>query len=348
MKHLVALAILSSLGLSSCDKTKQLGFSAESSKAGAVALNGLTSLSITAGGKYVLLWDLASGSTDVTAVSYEVYLDRWSEIPENVKPKVATGSEKTSSTTLLQGAFIAELDESKTPSSKGLLVSSVKGGRSYSIEDTLSTGTIYVFQVKSVATNGSKDNNNRVIIYNPDNSFLFKGLQTSGVVLSQDLSKISLSWAAATGAKSTPTYLVYSDSSFTSVIFTTTATTYDFPNPEKGKTYTFAVRAKDGGTLDGNSEFVVISVPDPSDKTPPTFAGLKSAEATSDKKVLLKWDASPSSDLSVYKIYNRSNLTTSIASTTLTTYSVTGLTSATSYTFVVRAEACLAAWSLRL
>jgi formylglycine-generating enzyme required for sulfatase activity len=197
-------------------------------------------------------------------------------------------------------------------------------------------GKIYSLGVRAKDANGFDDNTSLAVVKIAAMSFA--GLQESGVVLAADNSKIELTWTAASDAQGLVTYVVYQDASFSSVLGQTTQTSYTISAPTPGKLYTLGVRAKDTNGFENNIQIVVLAVPDLRDHTPPDFSGLAAAETVSDTKILLRWDASPSADVGLYNVYYAHDLTKPIASTSSLSYLVTGLTSATSYAFVVRAN----------
>ncbi len=466
-----------------CDK---LGFKAESKSGATSSFAGVKSISITPDGKYVLVWDLATGSADISSTNYEVYMDKWPAMPAGITATPTNLIDGEQGVTL--GARLAVLEDSVAPVKAGVLLHSIRGERSYTLDETLQPHVIYAFQVRLVNPDGSRDSNQQVLIYSADlntinfagvtglevsptgktqlswdpptdlpaginvqdvtyeiymdstsktveevaaqavpsmdaiagrgltlaaevkgigtladlpdeqlpaatnaplaerkggrylelqtpltpgktyvfqvlalgpgqelgankrviiyhlENMAFDGLVAENVKVSADGSKISLSWKPATGNKGVVSYVVYSDANFATAIATTDKTTYDFEKPVKGQTYTFAVRAFDGDLADENRKFVIVSVPDPSDKTPPEFDGLMSATAISDKKILLKWNASTSTDIGKYYVYSSQNLTQSIGSTASDSFvasSTSGasqLAPATEYSFIVRAR----------
>jgi formylglycine-generating enzyme required for sulfatase activity len=464
------------MALAGCDQ--KLGFSGgDEEGAGQLDFGGIKSINITPDGRYVLVWDHARSIDDIATVSYEIYMDKWSALPASV-PEGALAAQITAGAEGVPvGARFADMADDEAPAGKGVLLTSVRGVRSYVLDERIQPHLIYAFQVRSVSSDGTRDNNPHVLIYSADfnkiafsgisglsqtpagklllewmpptdfgnlsasdityeiyidstqesvdavvssgslplnpgvtglkladpawgqmvdlpperlpsstagltaerkggrfyeletalspgltyifqvaargpageqgipsrvlvhrvEALAFSGLKTEGVVVAPDSSKVTLSWTAATGNKGTVAYIIYSDANFQNVLSTTTATTFEYLNPVKGQSYTFAVRAKDGSILDANQEFVVITIPDPSDKTPPVFAGIKSAETVSDKKLLLKWNASSSDDAALYNIYHAHNVNQAIASTADTYYMATNLSPATTYAFVVRA-----------
>jgi formylglycine-generating enzyme required for sulfatase activity len=308
-----------------------------------IGFDGVNGLEISPAGSILLSWnipvDLPSGLVP-SDLTYEVYMD---STPDSLEVATAgsiilnTGGSELALTSQNRIGVLAELPAEKLPSNSVAPLAEKKGGRFYEIENTLSPGVTYIFQVLVRGPNQESGISKRVIFYRAE-SLNFAGIKNENVTIAPDGSKISLSWEAATGSTKTVSYIVYSDANFFNAIATTPATTYDFMNPVKGQAYIFAVRAKDGSTLDTNKEFVVVSVPDPSDKTSPEFAGISTAEVASDKKIVLKWNASTSDDVAIYNIYYAYNLNQPIASTTQTSFTVTGLTPATSYSFIVRAK----------
>jgi formylglycine-generating enzyme required for sulfatase activity/fibronectin type 3 domain-containing protein len=197
-------------------------------------------------------------------------------------------------------------------------------------------GKLYTLGVRAKDSNGFDDNTSFAVVRVP--AMTFAGLQQSGVALAADNSKIELTWTTATNAQGPVTYVIYQDSSFSSVLGQTTQTSYTINTPTPGKQYTLAVRAKDANGFENNTQIAILAVPDLSDRTPPDFTGLSVAETVSDTKILLHWDASPSSDVAVYNVYYAHDLTKPIASTSSPSHLATGLTAATSYAFIVRAK----------
>ena len=149
------------------------------------------------------------------------------------------------------------------------------------------------------------------------NAPTFDGLQNSEV--SKDaLGNIVLEWEPASNTVGSLQYLVFDSTTFVTPLAITKENRYVIENPILGRTYNLAVRAQDDRRQDDNNEIVRFLLPDPSDKTPPKFAGLKTADAVSEKSILLRWDASPSDDIAVYRIYNSNNTVSPVATTSST------------------------------
>jgi formylglycine-generating enzyme required for sulfatase activity len=318
--------------------SKVLIYSADFNK---IEFNGVTGLSQTTAGKLLLEWAEPTDLAGLTAsdITYEIYMDSTQDSVEKVvaSGSLAVGQVGLTGDASAVGSQLVTLPNERLPSTNTAPVAERKGGHFYEIEAKLTAGLTYIFQVVARGPGGEQGISARALAYRVE-ALQFDGIKPEGAAVAADSSKITLTWSAATGSHGTVSYIIYADANFDKIIATTTSTTFDFANPTPGTSYVFAVRAQDGDLFDTNRRFVIVPVADPSDKTPPVFAGIKSAETVSDKKILLKWDASPSADVALYNVYNAFNLNQAIASTSETYYTVSGLTAATSYTFVVRAK----------
>ncbi len=193
---------------------------------------------------------------------------------------------------------------------------------------------------------------------------VFGGVGTATVVSG---SQIDLAWSAATDDSTQQqdlVYLVYIATSpggqdfLVPPSFTTPAgaTSFSVTGLASATTYYFVVRAMDeSGNIDGNTVEVSATTlnttpPSSGDTMPPTFGGVETATPVSGSQIDLTWTAatdnvSASSNI-VYLIYIATtsggqdflvppSFTTPAGATS---FSVTGLTSATTYYFVVRAK----------
>ncbi|MBC7659189.1 MAG: fibronectin type III domain-containing protein [Chitinophagaceae bacterium] len=278
---------------------------------------------------YYLSWQIPEG-TDSEKLSYRVF---------SSVQKPTANSTVTTASTAATGKLMAVPDEN-APVKKGSLLATVTNENSFTIPTQLQPGVLYSFQVRSVDDQGRNDSNQQVLFLELADPVRinFSGLLAKNVKLANDRSMISLSWDAASNTTGTVSYAVYGDTIFANPLASISETQWNFQAPELGKSYTFAVRAKDSLGFDTNSEFVIVDVPDPRDHTPPTFVGLKSVEAVSQKKLVLHWDASPSADVARYMVYDAFNLSVPLGSTSDTSFALNNLTSATSYSFVVHAK----------
>ncbi|RYZ60222.1 MAG: hypothetical protein EOP07_01485 [Proteobacteria bacterium] len=209
-----------------------------------------------------------------------------------------------SSASLMSGNVFKVTSE-ENPVAKGALLTEVVGATSIRLAKPIDRKTIVCFQVRIADSRGRQDENQNVICYGDAGGGLrFQGLLPSGVVVAADGKKIVLSWQAAGQISGEVSYLIYNNESFTSAIAEVKTLEYTFIPTKAGQSYTFGVRAKDALGTELNQNLVIVNVPDPSDKTPPEFAGLVSAESISDKKITLRWAPSSSSDLAGYKVFN--------------------------------------------
>ncbi len=144
----------------------------------------------------------------------------------------------------------------------------------------------------------------------------------------------NLSWTAATDNVGVTGYDVYKDGVL--LASTTTATTYAVTGLTASTAYAFTVKAKDAAgnaSLASNTVTVTTLTPDTTVPTAPTL----SASGTTSTATNLSWTAATDNvAVTGYDVYRNGVLLAS--TTTATTYSVTGLTAATTYTFTVKAK----------
>lgn len=167
----------------------------------------------------------------------------------------------------------------------------------------------------------------------------FDGLQEYEVKLSQSKKVVSFDWAPALNTDGEPSYELYDGANRENLLVRTKQTNWEWtiPNPEVSRTLILSARAFDADGGDNNQEYVRLDISDPGDHTPPDFEGLKYAWTASHDKILLKWTPSPSTDISLYKVYYSYDLRTAIGSTIRNYFMVKNLTPGTEYEFVVRA-----------
>lgn len=139
---------------------------------------------------------------------------------------------------------------------------------------------------------------------------------------------LTLTWSASTSSD-IASYDVYNGAT---LLANVTSTTYGVTGLTRGINYTFYVRAKD--TSGNISTGVGIAVTTTDTTAPINVTNLTTSNVAS-TSLTLNWTASVSTDVASYDIYNGATL---LGNTTSTTYSVTGLTGSTSYTFYVKAK----------
>ncbi len=145
-------------------------------------------------------------------------------------------------------------------------------------------------------------------------------------------SQIDLSWNA-NSESDLDHYNIYRDGT---LIGTTTATTYSDSGLSPETTYTYEVSAVDTAGNEGTKSDPASATTDPAppDTTPPAKVTGLTATPASSTSIDLSWDANTESDLSYYNIYRDG---VKIATTTSTTYTDTGLSPSTTYTYEVSA-----------
>ncbi len=144
---------------------------------------------------------------------------------------------------------------------------------------------------------------------------------------------IDLNWTASTDNVGVTEYEVFQGG--TSVA-TVTGTSYQATGLTANTSYSFYVTAKDAaGNVSPQSNTVNASTTAPDTTAPSNPTGLSSSNVT-DTSVDLSWNASTDNvAVTGYDVYQGGSL---IGSSANTSYSVTGLTASTAYSFTVRAK----------
>ncbi|WP_235949567.1 fibronectin type III domain-containing protein [Paenibacillus glycinis] len=152
---------------------------------------------------------------------------------------------------------------------------------------------------------------------------------------SKTASTVTLSWTASTDNIAVTGYDVYNGSALAGTV--TSGTTFTVSGLTANTAYTFTVKAKDAaGNASLASGALSVTTNSSSDTTAPSApTGLASPSKTS-TSVSLSWTAATDNvGVAGYDVYNGANLA---GSTTSTTFTVTGLTAGTAYTFTVKAK----------
>lgn len=207
LKPLITLCAL--LLMLACNEAGKLGF-ISGEKPAILSFNGAKALQATTDGKYVLVWDFPSGAQEVSALNFEVHMDKWSSIPQGLKTS-ASGSVGPTEGDFV-GTQTAHLSDDLSPVGKGVLLNTVKGARSYTLTEAIQPNVIYAFQVRLLDSGGTTDRNDLVLIYTPSaNTLSFGG--ASGLAPNSDNGKLILTWQppqVSTGADpATISYDVY-------------------------------------------------------------------------------------------------------------------------------------------
>ncbi|MBO9554981.1 glycoside hydrolase family 6 protein [Cellulomonas sp.] len=153
---------------------------------------------------------------------------------------------------------------------------------------------------------------------------------------------VPLSWNASTdntGGSGVAGYEVLQGST---VVGTTTSTSYAVTGLTAGTAYSFSVRAKDvAGNVSAASSAVSATTQSGTvtDTTAPSVPAALAAGTTTTNSIALSWGASTDntggSGLAGYQVFQGSTL---VATVTTTSYTVTGLSANTAYTFTVKAK----------
>ncbi|MEF2968419.1 lytic polysaccharide monooxygenase [Paenibacillus sp. M1] len=161
-------------------------------------------------------------------------------------------------------------------------------------------------------------------------SLSYSGVTSSGV---------NLSWGASTDNVGVTGYRIYNGSSQIAAVSGTTLN-YSVTGLAANTAYTFQVKAVDaaGNLSSGSNTVSVTTNPAASDTSPPTAPGSLTVQGTpTSSSVSLAWTASTDNvGVTGYRIYRGTALAGTVSGTT-TTYTVTGLSASTAYTFTVRA-----------
>lgn len=145
---------------------------------------------------------------------------------------------------------------------------------------------------------------------------------------------VSLAWNASTDNVGVTGYDVYKGKTR---IATTADTSYTVTGLSPTSKYSFSVRARDAaGNVSSGAYLSVRTTSTTADTTAPTAPANLRSTAVSDTSVSLAWDASTDNNsVASYSVYAGASL---IGTVSGTTYTATGLTQATAYTFTVKAK----------
>lgn len=196
----------------------------------------------------------------------------------------------------------------------------------------LSPSTNYSFTVRARDADGnfSVDSNSRSVL-----TLASDTTAPTAPVLSNSLTAITstfLSWTAATDNVGVVSYDVYRNGVF---LINRTTTTYLVNGLTASTAYTFYVRAKDAaGNVSSNSNVVNVTTQSP-DGTPPTAPTLSASNTTSTSTILSWSGATDNVGVTAYDVYRGATL---LGTTSSLTYTVTGLSPLTTYSFSVRAK----------
>jgi len=146
-------------------------------------------------------------------------------------------------------------------------------------------------------------------------------------------SQINLSWTASTDNVGVTGYKVFRNGA---QVATSATTSYSDTGLSASTSYSYTVSAFDAaGNNSAQSTSASATTQAPPDTTPPSVPAGLTATATSSSQINLSWTASTDNvGVTGYKVYRNG---TQVASSATTSYSDTGLSSSTSYSYTVSA-----------
>ena len=144
---------------------------------------------------------------------------------------------------------------------------------------------------------------------------------------------VPLAWTAATDNVAVTAYRVFRN---TQLLATVTTTSFSDTTVQASQTYTYAVSAVDAANNESGMTSLVVNTPAAIDTSAPTApANLHTSSAPTSSTVNLAWQASTDNiGVSGYRVYRGNTLLTTITSLT---YTDTGLTPSTDYSYHVTA-----------
>ena len=199
----------------------------------------------------------------------------------------------------------------------------------------LSASTAYQFYVQSKdAADNTSDNSNTVNITTPDTQAPSAPADLTASSLTQ--SSLILSWAAAADNVGVTGYDIYQDNLKINSL-PVTSTSYDVSGLVANTAYIFYVQASDAaGNTTNSGTLNVTTLPPPDTEAPTDPANLAASDITQ-TSLTLTWTASSDNvGVTGYDVYqNGTKINTTPV--TVTTFNVTGLLQATSYSFFAKA-----------
>ncbi|WP_338633129.1 Exoglucanase B precursor [Sporomusa ovata DSM 2662] len=271
---------------------------------------------------------------------------------DTTAPVWASGSSLTASNVTQTGVTLnwtAATDNKAVTSYKvynGTTLIGTVTGTSYTVSG-LTAGTQYTFKVQAGdaagnwTTNGPAKTVTTAAASDTTAPVWANGSSLTASNVTQ--TGVTLNWTAATDNKAVTSYRVYNG---TTLIGTVTGTSYTVSGLTAGTQYTFKVQAGDAaGNWTTNGPAKTVTTAAASDTTAPVWASGSSLTASNVTQtgVTLNWTAATDNKaVTSYKVYNG---TTLLGTVTGTSYTVSGLTAGTQYTFKVQAGDAAGNWT---
>ncbi len=222
-----------------------------------------------------------------------------------------------------------------------------QNGSTTPINSTVNTGTAYVVSALSPNTNYSFTVKAKDVAGNYSGASNIVSVTTSGVVdttapsaptnlsvVSKTSNSVSFSWTASTDNVGVTGYKVYRS---TTLLATVTPTSYTATGLSPATSYNFTVNAIDAaGNTSTSSSILSVTTNAAADTTAPSVPTGLSASSTTQTATTITWTASTDAvGVTGYDIYKNGTL---VGSSVTTSYSVSGLTAGTTYSFTVKAR----------
>ncbi|HUD11364.1 MAG TPA: fibronectin type III domain-containing protein [Candidatus Saccharimonadia bacterium] len=212
----------------------------------------------------------------------------------------------------------------------GTLVATVSTGTTYS-DTGLTNATSYQYTVDAYDAAGNiSAQSTATSVATPDTTP--PSVPTGVAATAVSGTQVNVSWNASTDNVGVTGYAVFRNG--TQIATVTSGTSYADTGLTNATSYQYSVAAYDAAAnISAQSPVVSVSTPD---TTPPTVPTGLTAVATSGTQVNVSWNASTDNvGVTGYIVYRNGNVLATVTSGT--TYSDTGLTNQTSYTYTVAA-----------
>jgi len=222
------------------------------------------------------------------------------------------------------------------------VLATVTSGTTYT-DSGLSSSTAYSYQVRAfdLATPPNVSALSTVATATTGGDTTAPTVPSNVTTTVQSSTSIQVTWTASTDNVSLAGYRVYRNGSTTVLSTVTNGTTYTDIGLAPGTTYTYQVRAFDSATPPNVSALSTpaASATTSADTTAPSVPSGVSATALSSSSIRIDWSASTDTGgagVAGYRVFRNGSTTVLATVTSGTTYTDTGLTASTNYTYQVR------------